>query len=103
MTRGVLGRLLLQVKFEADEAQMTATRASFSLETAREIQQVIEEALEAETKREDEERFAKENAAIVDARVTAVDGAAVKMAEEVVASLSRLRGAVDLLTEAVNP
>lgn len=103
MNAGVLARLLATVRYEADFEQAHGKGLGLTLETHREIEAALEEALEAATKREDEERFAKENAAIVEERVCTVQARIDALDAEMQAALDRLRGAVDLLGEAVNP
>ena len=100
MNTGVLARLCGAVKNEADEAQMAVTWARFSLETAREIEAALEEALEAATKREDEERFAKENAAIVETRLEGVEEV---VTDELSSAVAKVLAACERLREAVNP
>lgn len=102
MNRGVLARLLATVRDAADLAQMDRDHAGvlFSLEESREIEAALEEALEAETKREDEERFAKENAAFVETRLEGVEGA---VTNELSSAVAKVLSACERLREAVNP
>ena len=102
MNRGVLARLLATVRDAADLAQMDRDHAGvlFSLEESREIEAALEEALEAETKREDEERFAKENAALVETRLEGVEGA---VTNELSSAVAKVLSACERLREAVNP
>ena len=100
MNRGVLARLLATVRCEADFEQAHGKGLGLTLETHREIEAALEEALEAETKREDEERFAKENAAIVETRLAGVEEA---VDDELSSAVAKVLGAVERLREAVNP
>ena len=99
MNANVLARLLSTVQYEADFEQAHGKGLGLTLETHREIEAALEEALEAATKREDEERFAKENAAIVEDRLDTVD----LDIEAVKAALKELDGSVARLRKAVNP
>lgn len=105
MNANVLARLLTTVRDAADLAQMDLDHAGvlFSLEESREIEAALEEALEAATKREDEERFAKENAAIVETRFSQLDDAIREADAKLFGILDGLRDAAARLDEAVNP
>lgn len=100
MNAGVLARLLATVQYEADYEQAHGKSLGLTLETRREIEAALEEALEAATKREDEERFAKENAAIVETRLEGVEEA---VTDELSSAVAKVLAACERLREAVNP